>query len=62
MEGDLNCVWAPGRVGRLSLKVPAGDLDMAEGGEHCVGNVVDGNAVDGDEHVLRLFTKWPGEI
>ena len=44
------------------MKVPAGDLDMAEGGEYFVGNVADGNAVDGDEHVLRLFTKWPGEV
>ena len=49
-------------MGRWSLKIPAGDLDVAKGGEHCVGNVVDGNAVDGDKHVPRLFAKWPGEV
>ena len=46
----------------MSLKIPARNLDVAKGGEHCVGNVVDGNAVDGDKHAPRLFAKRPGDV
>ena len=49
-------------MGRWSLKISAGDLDVAKGGEHGVGEVVDGNAVDGDEHAPGSFTKGAGEV
>ena len=46
----------------MSLNIPTRNLDVAKGGEYCVGKVVEGNAVDGDEHVSRLFAKWPGKV
>ena len=45
----------------MSLEVAAGDLDVAKRGKHRVRNVMDGDAVDGDEHVLRLLAKWSGK-
>ena len=62
MKSDLNCVWAPRWVERLSLAMPTRDLNVAERGEHCVGDVVDGDAVDRNEHVFRVFAKWPGKV
>ena len=44
------------------MEIPARNLDVAKGGEYCVGNMVDGNAVDRDEHVSGLFAKWPGKV
>ena len=46
----------------MSLEIATRNLDVAKGGEYCVGNVVDGNAVDRDEHVSGLFAKWPGKV
>ena len=44
----------------MSLEIPTGDFSVAKGGEYCVGDVVDGNAVDRNEHVLRVLAEWPG--
>ena len=46
----------------MSLEILARDFNVAKGGEYCVGDVVDGNAVDRNEHVLRVFAKWPGKV
>ena len=62
VESDLYGIRAVSSDERCALEVPAGDFNVVLVCEEVVGDVVDGDAVDSDECILRPSSKGACEI
>ena len=62
VESDLYGIRAVSSDERCALEVSAGDFNIVLVSEEVIGNVVDGDAVDCDECVLRSSPKGACEI
>ena len=62
VESDLYCIRPVSSDERCALEVPAGDFNVVLVCEEVVGDVVDGDAVDSDECILRPSSKGACEI
>ena len=65
VECDLHSVkassWKKGEKG-LALEMSAGYFDVVKLRKECVGDVVDGDAIDGNKCILGPLTKGSGEV
>ena len=65
VECDLHSVrassWKGGEKG-LALEMPAGYFNVVRLRKKCVGDVVDGDTIDGNKCVLGPLTKGSGEV
>ena len=46
----------------LALEMPAGYFDVVKLRKECVGDVIDGDTIDGDKRVLGPFPKRSSEV
>ena len=65
VECDLHSVrassWKRGEKG-LALEMPAGYFDVVKLRKECVGDVIDGDTIDGNKCVLGPFPKRSSEV
>ncbi len=62
VEGNLNSVRASLWKKGLTLEMPAGYFDIVKQRKECVGDIIDGDTVDGNKRVLGPMSKRSSEV
>ena len=62
VECNLHSVRASSWNEGMALEVSAGYFDVVKLRKECVGDVVDGDTIDGNKCILGTLTKGSGEV